>query len=431
MQHLYLQAGQPSFRELARVLDCSYTTANSAIRGTRLPTWKLQVEIGRHLGADEAKLHSLWIAARQAANEAGESDRIPLAERLESAHRSALDLLGMVRAMRVAPKFDLSKPIMLAEVPRAHKGKINAILFRPGSQTRATVGEDGMLRLWGGDDVRAPSLEIEAHDGAIYGAAFNRRGDLIATAASDRTVRLWSVKDGTPAAAPLEHDRSVRDVAFGPSGDLLVSVSSDGTTRMWDSLAGTVVDRPFQRRNRPLLCAAASMDGTLIAVGGADGAIDLWNSKTAEAPVRLQAHTDQIKTLAFHPQEPRLASSGMDRTVMLWDTDDGQKVDSYGAQHDGSIYSLGFSPDGVLLVSAGYDGHIRGLPTGTMTPATEIARVRASVRSIAFSPDGTTLAAATADGSILSCASARPTVSGAELEDVQAALEELTSLTRC
>ncbi len=431
VQHCYLRAGQPSFRRLANGKKYSYTTVNGAIRGPRLPGWEVLEAIHKDLGADEDKLRDLWADARLAANKTSEADKIPIAERLSSAHRSAIDLLDVVRSIRIAPRFDLLSPVMISEQTQIHKGKINRIVFRPGSSSKATVGEDGSLKLWRRGDIRTPSLEIEAHDGSIYGAAFNRRGDLIATAGSDRLVKLWNTRDGSPAAAPLEHDRSVRDVAFGPMDDHLVSVSSDGTTRVWDPKTSSVVDRPFPRRKKPLLCVATSANGRVVAIGGADGVIELWDSQAGSPPLQLQAHTDQIKTLAFHPQQPCLASSGMDRTVTLWNTDTGKKIGSYDADHDGTLYSLAFSPDGSLLASGSYDGCVRVLTTAdTSAGATVIAKTKGSVRSVAFSPDGTSIAAATSDGSILTCASARLTVDGSELEDVQSALERIADLTR-
>ncbi len=50
--------------------------------------------------------------------------------------------------------------------------------------------------------------------------------------------------------------------------------------------------------------------------------------------------------------KPSLPALGADKTVRLWNAADGKEVKNLGA-HDGSVYTVAFSPDGKLLASAG------------------------------------------------------------------------------
>lgn len=430
LRRLRLNAGQPSYRDLAGEAGVSYTTVHSAIRGPRVPKWGLLELIGESLNADQAELKRMWTAAWTAQNEGGEvAERSPEA-RIEAVRRGAADMLARLREIRTAPHIELTGTLSVTERTRVHKGKVNRVLFSPDCDTAATVGEDGMVRLWQPAGSPSPALEIEAHDGAVYGASFSRDGELLATAGRDRMVRIWRTKDGSPVGVPLEHDRSARDVAFGLPGGLLVSVSSDGATQIWDPLAGRVVDRPFPCRSRPLLCVAVSGDGATVAVGGADGIVESWDRTGTAAPVRLKAHTDQVKALAFDPVHRRLASSGMDRTTVLWDIGNGERIGEPVCVHNGTVYALAFSPDGAMLASGSYDGTIRAVdPAAPDEPCRILVRSRSSIRSIAFSPDGGVLAGATADGTLLLGSSTRSAVSGAELDEVQAAVERLLALT--
>ncbi|HEY1189647.1 MAG TPA: hypothetical protein VGE74_18515, partial [Gemmata sp.] len=52
------------------------------------------------------------------------------------------------------------------------------------------------------------------------------------------------------------------------------------------------------------------------------------------------------------PDGKTLATAGADKSVKLWNPADGKELKTLGA-HDGSVYSLAFSPDGKLLASAG------------------------------------------------------------------------------
>lgn len=430
LRRLRLHAGQPSYRHLAGEARVSYTTVHSAIRGPRVPKWGLLELIGESLGADQAELKRLWTAAWTAQNEGDEvAERSPQA-RIEAVRRGTIDLLALLREIRTASHIEPTGTLSVTEQKGAHKGKVNRVLFSPDGATAATAGEDGMVRIWRPAGSPRPALQIEAHDGAIYGASFSRDGELLATAGRDRMVRIWHTKDGTSMGVPLKHDRSARDVAFGLPGELLVSVSSDGATQIWDPATGKVVDRPFPCRSRPLLCTAVSSDGATVAVGGADGDVEIWNHTGATDPIRLKAHTDQVKALAFDPLHRRLASSGMDRTTMLWDVCNGERLDEPVCTHDGTVYALAFSPDGAMLASGSYDGTIRALNRAAPDePCQTLVHSRCSIRSIAFSPDGGLLVGATADGTLLLGSSVRPAVSAAELDEVQAAVERLLAST--
>lgn len=395
-----------------------------------MPKWGLLELIGENLSADQAELKRLWTLAWTAQNEGGEvAERSPQA-RIDAIRLGATGLLARLREIRTAPHIESTGTLSVNERMLIHKGKVNRVLFSPVGDAAATVGEDGMVRLWRPTASMSPALDIEAHQGAVYGASFSRDGDLLATAGRDQKVRIWHTKDGSPAGAPMAHARSARDVAFGLPGGLLVSVGSDGATHVWDPATGHVVDRPFPPRSRPLPSVAVSDDGATVAVGGADGVVEIWDRTGTTATLRIQAHTESVKALAFDPVRRHLATAGMDRTTVLWDINTGERIGEPICAHEGTVYALAFSPDGTILASGSYDGTIRAVdPEAPGEPCRTLVRSKSSIRSIAFSPDGGLLAGATADGALLLGSSTRPAVSGAELDEVQMAVEHLLELT--
>src|SRR5204863_9865786 len=99
-------------------------------------------------------------------------------------------------------------------------------------------------------------------------------------------------------------------------------------------------------------------DGTLLATGGYDQKIILWEVASGQPLRTLAGHNGPVFGLAFRPDGKILASASGDRTVKLWNVADGARLDTLG-QSLMELYAVVFMPDGSRVAAGGVDNRIR------------------------------------------------------------------------
>ena len=63
---------------------------------------------------------------------------------------------------------------------------------------------------------------------------------------------------------------------------------------------------------------AFTPDGKLLASGGADNLVKLWEVESGRCQHSLAGHTDHVRTVAWGPDGRTLASGSFDTTIRLW-----------------------------------------------------------------------------------------------------------------
>lgn len=118
--------------------------------------------------------------------------------------------------------------------------------------------------------------------------------------------------------------------------------------------------RPLQsvRFNLRLNELVPSPDRTLLAIGGADKMVHVFDAATLAERWSFRAHDAEITALAFHPSLPRLLSAAADHSAKLWDYESGRLRGTL-LGIDGTPVMAAFSPDGRLLALDGQERLLR------------------------------------------------------------------------
>lgn len=100
----------------------------------------------------------------------------------------------------------------------------------------------------------------KAHDGYILKCQISPDIQYLATASSDRTVKLWDLKDMRLNKTLQGHQRWVWDCSFSADSSYLVTASSDHSARLWDLSVGEVIRH--YTHHKSVICVALNDSAT-------------------------------------------------------------------------------------------------------------------------------------------------------------------------
>ncbi|MEO1144736.1 MAG: WD40 repeat domain-containing protein [Cyanobacteria bacterium J06638_22] len=197
--------------------------------------------------------------------------------------------------------------------------------------------------------------ELAVHQGMVNSVSFSPDGQMLATASTDGTARLW-LQDGTLLQEFIGHQDWVNSVSFSPDGQQLATAAADGTVRLW-SRDGTLLQE-FIGHQGFVLSASFSPDGQMLATASDDRTARLW-LQDGTLLQEFVGHQGIVWHVSFSPdgQHQQLATASQDGTARLWSLDGTLLQEFVG--HQGTVMSVSFSPDGQQLATASLDGTVQ------------------------------------------------------------------------
>ena len=321
----------------------------------------------------------------------------------------------------------------------------------------------GRVHVWNADTGRLVAV-LGAKNERICAASFSPSGSMLASLSSNERIRVWdpqsrhSVRSLGPARfislfSGQHRCYEYEDVAFSPDGrfvfanatpwiwdwenrrpltrphDFLGSTvfSADGRfiatirgaepslLRVWD-IAGQ--RRIFDGSRRGLALssllsgdAVLNRGGTILAVNqsleSSSHAVRIYATQQAPSLEVLPSHTAEfpwrrtspVSSVGFSPDGQQLITAGEDREARVWDARTGRGVRILGP-HPGRVNSAIFSPDGRSIFTGSDYGGARLWDAGSGRLAAKLGVGRSAVSAAAFSSNSKIVAVAQGDGRI-------------------------------
>jgi len=270
------------------------------------------------------------------------------------------------------------------------------------------------------DIVTTPIRAFEGHSHTVNSVAYSPDGQTALSGSSDNTMKLWNLSTGELIHSFEGYSSDVLSVAFSPDGERVLS-GSDKEMTLWNLSTREVIAFRF---GFPVASLTFSPDGQFALSGGIgrpyDNSMNLWNLSTGELIRSFDRHSMGVYSIAFSPDGQRaLSGGGEDSTgfysgdyyflhhwgseMFLWDINTGEVIHAFigssdeanhansehdDTNHNNTVNSVAFSPDGERALSGSDDGTMKlwNMSTGQLIRTFDPS----GVNSVAYSPDGQT-----------------------------------------
>ncbi|KAK7203227.1 WD40-repeat-containing domain protein [Myxozyma melibiosi] len=150
----------------------------------------------------------------------------------------------------------------------------------------------------------------------------------------------------------------VTTLAISPDGQFLVVCSRSQQMRIFSLPSGKLV-RAVKAHEGPVIVMHIDSTSTLVATGGADGVVKVWDIAGGSNTHTFRGHTGVISAIRIFGQKGstrwQLATGSDDTQVRVWDLVKRKCVAILEEGHVSVVRGIDFSVDGSLLISGGRD----------------------------------------------------------------------------
>jgi RNA polymerase sigma factor (sigma-70 family) len=273
-----------------------------------------------------------------------------------------------------------------------------AVTFSRDGELLASSHRDGTLALW--DPRTGRKLRgWPAHASPAATVAFSPDGKMLASGGAwESDVRLWNVADGKELHAADGPHGPVELLRWSADGQTLLSAGRERRVVWWDLKTGA----PRRQVYSPApdwTAFTLAADGKTLAIGCLmDRTVRVGDLNSDRLPRVLGEQDVLVRAIGFSPDGRLLATGGRDTPIHLWDVMEAKKLRTLGETGD-MVGCLTFSPDGKSLAYGrsriGNEADTKTLRLMDVATGKELRSFDGGgyVPAVCFSPDGATLAA--------------------------------------
>ncbi len=225
-------------------------------------------------------------------------------------------------------------------------GSIYSLKFSPDGTLLVSVNDIGYVVLWSVETgERINQVGVSETEYRSDFLAFSPDGITVAIASSGQEsysdydfstdTYLWnstSSQRDFQHLGDVDHPVDSKVVVFSPDGEYLAAgscvspliqaeVCSRGKILIWKTKFPYTLMKTMEGHVGWITTITYSADGKLLATGGEDGMIWIWDAETGEEVRRLWGHTGVVRSIVFSNDGKKLVSASDDGSIRIWYVD--------------------------------------------------------------------------------------------------------------
>ncbi|KAJ2898598.1 hypothetical protein MKZ38_003795 [Zalerion maritima] len=310
-----------------------------------------------------------------------------------------------------------TKPRQLCHMSH-HLGTIHTIRFSPNGRYLASGADDKIICIYYFDDSPAPAVafgsnepppvenwkthkRLVGHENDVQDLAWSADSSLLVSVGLDSKIVVWSGHTFEKLKTIAAHQSHVKGITFDPANKFFATAADDRTIKIFrftspapnatqhdmvnNFVHEATISQPF--KSSPLTTyfrrCSWSPDGNHIAAANATNgpvsSVAIIERNTWDSEINLIGHEQPTEVCMFSPRlfytkKPAengtangdsggalvtvIASSGQDRTLSIWNTNTSRPLVILQDLAAKSVSDLSWTPDGQTLFACSLDGNI-------------------------------------------------------------------------
>jgi WD40 repeat protein len=293
---------------------------------------------------------------------------------------------------------------------KGHEDRVYSVVFSPDNRTLLSGSDDRSIRVWNlqtGKEERKYTFPTEIHqirlspDGKTLAVIpqVKTRGEGFTTWIPSRTIQILDVESGRElrnlimpkANLGNDFEGGFASMAFSPDGKVLATGGSDSILRVWDPATGQVL-KQLENLGGTVTALDFALDSKRLAFVVGQSAVRIIDPSTGAEEVQTLGHWSSITSISCSPDGRKVFTFGAEGILRTWDLPSGRETQQRAIAKSG-WYGSQVNPDGATYL-AWHDDHqslsVHDLKTGKQLRV--LHGLDGSRNSFALSPDQSRLA---------------------------------------
>jgi hypothetical protein len=176
--------------------------------------------------------------------------------------------------------FEMPTGKQLLDIKNGHSDTVFGVSFNNDSTKLATCGADKFVKVFeipSGKFLKA----FEGHTHHVLDVGWKADGKLLASGGADNVIKIWNYEQGEQVRTINAHSKQVTRLLFIGTSSQFVTCSGDQTVKFWNVDNGGNT-RNFGGNNDFVYAVGVSPDGSILAAGGEEGVVRLYNGTNGQ-----------------------------------------------------------------------------------------------------------------------------------------------------